>query len=103
MQALVERHGRDDDRRRRWRELLDYTERRTLAELAELPHGIYDAEGLVDNDGYTDEPVRLKAQVTIGPDGVHFDIDRLRPAAARAGQLDLRDDVLGVRLRASSA
>ena len=31
------------------------------------------AEGVVDNDGYTDEPVRLEASVTIGADGVHFD------------------------------
>ena len=47
-----------DDRRRRWRELLDYTERRTRAEIAALPHGVYEAEGSVDTDGYTDEPVR---------------------------------------------
>ena len=25
-----------------------------------LPHGVYEAEGSVDNDGYTDEPVRLR-------------------------------------------
>ena len=34
-------------------ELLDYTERRTRAEIARLPHGVYEAEGFVDNDGYT--------------------------------------------------
>src|SRR5262249_18874569 len=55
------------------RELLDYTERRTRAELERLPHGTYEAEGLVDNDGYTEEPVRLKARVTLAPDGAHFD------------------------------
>ena len=46
-------------------ELLEYTERRTRAELAALPHGVYEAEGVVDNDGYTDEPVRLQARVEI--------------------------------------
>ncbi len=73
LQALVERHGRDTivatmD------ELLAYTERRTLAELAALPHGVYEAEGSVDIDGYTDEPVRLRARVEITPSGVRFDL-----------------------------
>ena len=72
-QALVERHGRATivtamD------ELLDYTERRTRAEIAALPHGVYEAEGSVDTDGYTDEPVRLRARVTISADGVRFDL-----------------------------
>jgi N-methylhydantoinase B len=72
VQALVERHGRGTIVTA-MRELLDYTERRTRAELARLPHGTYAAEGLVDNDGYTDEPVKLRAQVTLAPDGAHFD------------------------------
>jgi N-methylhydantoinase B len=54
-------------------ELLEYTERRTRAELAALPHGVYEAEGFVDNDGYTDEPVRLHARIEITGDGVRFD------------------------------
>ena len=29
--------------------------------------------GTVDTDGYTDEPVHLKAKVTISPGNVHFD------------------------------
>ena len=82
------------------RELLEYTERRTRAELAALPHGVYEAEGFVDNDGYTDEPVRLRAR--------HRDLRRRRAlrhhgigsAAPRPGQLHLRPDVLGLRLRA---
>ena len=56
------------------RELLDYTERRTRAEIAALPHGVYEAEGTVDVDGYTDEPVRLKARIEITADGVTFDL-----------------------------
>lgn len=50
-------------------EVLDYTERRTLAELAALPHGVFSATGTVDNDGYTDEPVGLAARVELRPDG----------------------------------
>ena len=72
VQALVERHGRETIIATMG-QLLDYTERRTRAEIAELPHGIYEAEGSVDNDGYTDEPVILRVRIEIGPDGVHFD------------------------------
>ena len=72
VQALVERHGREAIVAAMG-ELLDYTERRTRAELAQLPHGSYEAEGVVDNDGYTDQPVKLKARVSLRPDGAHFD------------------------------
>ena len=73
VQALAERHGREM-LVAAMRELLDYTERRTRAELAALPHGVYEAEGSVDTDGYTDEPVRLRARVELGADGVRFDL-----------------------------
>jgi N-methylhydantoinase B len=72
VQALVRRHGVETIRAT-MEELLDYTERRTRAELAQLPHGVFEAEGWVDNDGYTDERVTLRARVEIGDDGVRFD------------------------------
>src|SRR5262245_15005773 len=72
IEALAARHGRDT-LLATMQELLSYTERRTLAELAALPHGVYEAEGLVDNDGYTDDPVRLRARVELRPDGARFD------------------------------
>ncbi len=73
VQALVARHGRDTIVTT-MRELLDYTERRTRAEIAELPRGVFEAEGSVDTDGYTDEPVRLRARIEITADGVAFDL-----------------------------
>jgi N-methylhydantoinase B len=54
-------------------ELIAYTDRRTRAELAKLPEGEYRAEGQVDNDGFTDQPVRLVARVVIDAEGVLFD------------------------------
>ena len=71
--ALVTRHGRPTIAAA-MHELLEYTERRTRAELAALPQGVYEAEGFVDTDGYTDEPVRLRARVEITPSGVSFDL-----------------------------
>ena len=73
VQALADRHGRETIAAT-MAELLEYTERRTRAELATLPHGAFEAEGFVDNDGYTDEPVRLSARVEIDEQGVRFDL-----------------------------
>jgi N-methylhydantoinase B len=74
LQALVVRHGRAAIAET-MRELLDYTERRTRAELAALPQGVWEAEGSVDTDGYSDEPVRLRARIELRESGVHFDLD----------------------------
>ena len=71
--ALVERHGRETILAT-MAELLEYTERRTRAELEALPAGVYEAEGSVDNDGYTDEPVRLQARIEISANGIAFDL-----------------------------
>jgi N-methylhydantoinase B len=73
LQALVDRHGRETIAST-MAELLAYTERRTRAELASLPHGAFEAEGSVDADGYTAEPVRLRARVELTADGVRFDL-----------------------------
>ena len=54
--------------------LVEYTEQRTRADLAELPRGEYRAEGLVDNDGYTDSPVKLCVCLVIDEEGVLFDL-----------------------------
>ena len=97
IQALAARHGRDT-LAATMQELLEYTERRVRAEIAALPHGVYEAEGTVDNDGYTDEPVHLRARVEIGADGLRFDTSGSDPQRRGAGQLDLRADVLRLRV-----
>jgi N-methylhydantoinase B len=73
LQALVSRLGHDAIVTT-MKELLDYTERRALAELASLPHGVYEAAGSIDTDGYGGEPVVLKARVEISASGVAFDL-----------------------------
>ncbi len=60
-------------------ELIAYTERRTRAEVSKLPRGEFTAEGYVDNDGFTEDPVHLAAKVTIDDDGVLFDLTGCDP------------------------
>jgi N-methylhydantoinase B len=71
--SLIERHGLDTVRRY-IDELIDYTDRRTRAAVAELPRGVHAAEGFLDNDGFTDQRVRLVAKIVIDADGVLFDL-----------------------------
>ena len=54
--------------------IIDYTRRRTEGDLRKLPRGSYSAEGYLDTDGFTDQPVRLCARVEVGDDGVVFDL-----------------------------
>ncbi|MCH7735279.1 MAG: hydantoinase B/oxoprolinase family protein [Chloroflexi bacterium] len=69
---LIERNGLDEVRKY-VDALIDYTRRRTRAELAELPHGTFKAEGFVDNDGFTEDTVHIEVAITIDDDGVVFD------------------------------
>lgn len=54
--------------------LIDYTRRRARLDLERLPRGRFAAEGFIDNDGFTDQPVRLRAELTIDDEGVQFDL-----------------------------
>ncbi|HTW98585.1 MAG TPA: hydantoinase B/oxoprolinase family protein [Acidimicrobiales bacterium] len=60
-------------------ELLEYTERRTRAEIARLPKGEFAADGYLDTDGFSDEPVHLVANVVIDGDRVVFDLTGCDP------------------------
>ena len=59
--------------------LVEYTRERTVAELASLPRGEFAAAGMIDNDGFTDEPVKLAVRVVIDDDGVLFDLTGCDP------------------------
>ena len=64
--------------------ILDYTERRVRAAVARLPHGTVSAEGFLDGDGRTDEPIRIAVSVTLDDDGATFDLtgsDPQRPSS----------------------
>ena len=49
------------------RHLLDYSERLVEAELARMPGGEFVAEDCLDDDGMTDQPVRIRAALRLHP------------------------------------
>ena len=55
-------------------ELIDYTRRWTYAEILKLPEGEYHAECEMDDDGVTDEPIKLVLRATVRDGRVSFDL-----------------------------
>jgi N-methylhydantoinase B len=53
--------------------LLDYAERRMRRRLAELPAGTYRAEDFLDDDGWSDEPVKVALAITVTPEKLVLD------------------------------
>jgi N-methylhydantoinase B len=75
---LVEKYGiKDFDRY--VAAVVDYTDRRTRAEIANIPDGVYGTEGFLDYDGFTDEVVKLKVEITVEGETVFFDFDGCDP------------------------
>jgi N-methylhydantoinase B len=60
-------------------ELLAYTARRTRHEIARLPSGTYEAEGFLDDDGISNEPIRLAARIEIAGESIRFDLSGTSP------------------------
>ncbi len=48
--------------------------------LAALPHGSWEAEDLIDDDGISDDPVPMHVRVTIDDDGLTCDFSKSSPA-----------------------
>ena len=63
-------------------ELLDYTERVTRAMLRGIPDGEYCFEDFLDNDGITEEPVRIAVEIRIRGDVAEVDFTGSSPQVA---------------------
>jgi N-methylhydantoinase B len=55
-------------------DLIDYTRRRTIASLADLPKGRLHAVDFLDSDGMSDEPVRVEVEIDVTDERVAFDL-----------------------------
>jgi N-methylhydantoinase B len=75
---LVEKYGVTDFDRY-VAAVVDYTDRRTRAEISNIPDGIYGTEGFLDYDGFSDKVVNLKVEITVKGETVYFDFDGCDP------------------------
>ena len=75
---IVERYGLTHVRRQ-MRAVMDYAERMTRAALAEIADGVYEFEDFLDDDGVSDEPVRIRIRVTIDSGTMHCDFSGSSP------------------------
>jgi N-methylhydantoinase B len=55
------------------RHLIDYTAEMMRRVIRDLPNGTFEAEDFLDDDGYSDKPVRIRVSITI--DGGHALVD----------------------------
>lgn len=76
---------------------LDYGERMTREELAQLPHGVYEAEDIVESDGRGNGPFHIKVKVTLSPHKVIADFTGTSGPAAGPINCSLTGLVTGVR------
>ena len=60
-------------------ELLSHTERLTRQAIAALPDGSWTFADYIDNDGVTEEAIKIVARVTKQGDQIHFDFDGTSP------------------------
>ncbi|MGQ3081022.1 MAG: hydantoinase B/oxoprolinase family protein [Allorhizobium sp.] len=77
---LVERYGKEQ-LLEAMRDLLDYGERMTRAELVKLPKGVFEAEDIVEEDGLGNGPFTVKVKVTITDEELVVDYTGTSPQA----------------------
>lgn len=68
--------------------LLDHSQRLMSATLRNLPEGVFEAEDYLDNDGITNEAVRLAVKITTDPTHGRITIDFTGSAPQVAGSLN---------------
>lgn len=69
---IVERYGFNEANRYA-AHLINYTAEMMRSVIRELPDGIYEAEDYLDDDGYSDDPVRIAVRIAIK--GEHAEVD----------------------------
>jgi len=77
--AVVERFGLETVRAAR-DEIFRQSAELDREAIRAIPDGVYEAEGCLDNDGISDDPVPVKVRVTIDGDRMHVDLSGSAPA-----------------------
>jgi N-methylhydantoinase B len=87
VKELVEKYGLERVQARA-NDLLDHSEKLMVAELGRLPAGKFSAEDFLDNDGITNDPVRLAVTVETNPRNGRIHIDFTGSSPQVAGSLN---------------
>ena len=82
---LLEEYGRDR-LRDAFDAVLDYSRERIGGEIAAIPDGTYEADGVLEGDGITQDDVRIAASVTV--DGSEVTVDFAGTASQVAGNMN---------------
>ena len=94
VKQLCERYGTDKVEAA-MTEMQDYSERRVRAAIAQAPKGTFYGEDAIDDDGLTDDPLVIKAKVTIADDSVEIDFEGTCAAGQAQPQLPLLQHAVG--------
>jgi N-methylhydantoinase B len=78
LKELVARYGLNEVKKYS-HELLSYTERMTKTLISDFPDGIYQFTDYMDDDGFNDEPVKIKVKITIQGDQAKVDFSGSAP------------------------
>jgi N-methylhydantoinase B len=69
-------------------ELLDYSERLVCAELQRMPAGDFIAEDWLDDDGVSDQPIRIAVKMRIAPEAATMHVDFSGSSAQVTGSVN---------------
>lgn len=69
---MIRKYGKDVFRQTS-RDLMDYSERRTRAEIAEIPDGVYAFRDVIENDGIDDREFEIKVKIYVQGDEIVVD------------------------------
>ncbi|RMG58959.1 MAG: hydantoinase B/oxoprolinase family protein [Deltaproteobacteria bacterium] len=61
------------------KELQDYSERVARERISRIPDGVYEFEDYMDDDGITDDPVRIRVKITVSGDEMTVDFTGSSP------------------------
>lgn len=78
LRELIARYG-FDELHGYGRAIIDYTERRMRAEIARIPDGVYVGVDYLDDDGITDDPIKIAVRLEVKGDEITFDFSDTDP------------------------
>jgi N-methylhydantoinase B len=79
-------------------EIFTQAERADRPAIAAIPDGQYTAEGYLDSDGHSEEPVYVRVQVTVTDTNIHIDLTGSSPQRQGCTNCGLAQTISGARL-----